>query len=471
MQPHAAMMQGSPYDGTSEENLAHATSSGMRGDRTEWLPAPQHLYSSAAMNHDDASRVLGSRTPSSNSSHGAAAKPRFDLAALSPQVLQEYSKAGYSKEADEKLHMMGAPAARVGWSRNIVEGSGRSGTIITSRGLLNLGAVAILGGALIMMFCAQNIEWYDPGQIITKDGYMEISLTKEANASSHGRGYEVSISLPGDDLVKAAWTMSNLGRAGHGGSLDGYEEVLWQIRPTRRAGSQTCPRPKEIRYLRSVGVLHLVRAVIELTLLSPRNVAADGGHISQSGQWAPFNPSYEFINTSTEYVEYFDTKYATKANSYLDNITDTDNFMSYGFEYKPSFIDGYGTGRITFAQDNLAMWRISDTAMGPNADAGVGERVVTGEPMYILLNLGYAARCNASFGTVELTKLVFPSIMRIDYVRVYQLNDDIRIGCDPDDHPTSDYISKMGEAYTNPNITTLADMGKSFPKNRLKDTC
>lgn len=35
-----------------------------------------------------------------------------------------------------------------------------------------------------------NIEWYDPDSITTKDGALEISLTKETNASSHGRGCE-----------------------------------------------------------------------------------------------------------------------------------------------------------------------------------------------------------------------------------------------------------------------------------------
>lgn len=33
-----------------------------------------------------------------------------------------------------------------------------------------------------------NIEWYDPDSITTKDGALEITLTKETNASSHGRG-------------------------------------------------------------------------------------------------------------------------------------------------------------------------------------------------------------------------------------------------------------------------------------------
>lgn len=68
-----------------------------------------------------------------------------------------------------------------------------------------------------------NIEWYDPDSITTKNGALEISLTKETNASSHGRGYlggmlqswnqfcftggyiEVAISLPGDTKTLGLW--------------------------------------------------------------------------------------------------------------------------------------------------------------------------------------------------------------------------------------------------------------------------
>ena len=103
------------------------------------------------MNNDDASRVLGS-SPSSSSSHGNKSAARYDLAALSPEVMQEYSRTRYNKEADDKLHDMGPPARREGWSKYMIEGSGRSGTVFTTRGLLNLGGVGILCAALVMLF-------------------------------------------------------------------------------------------------------------------------------------------------------------------------------------------------------------------------------------------------------------------------------------------------------------------------------
>ncbi|KAK4703593.1 beta-glucan synthesis-associated protein KRE6, partial [Phenoliferia sp. Uapishka_3] len=708
--PFAALMSNDGH-GESEESLQHATASGMRSDKPEWvssvlahpslksankiffgdqLPTTQHLYHQAAMNNDDASRVLASN-PSSNSSHGKTAA-RYDLAALSPEVMKEYQRTRYNSEADDKLHDMGPPGKRVGYSAYVMEGSGRSGTILTTRGLLNLGGISILAGALLMLFGGYPVlsyfqrksmstygasglggtnssgqvpaiagyhglidsdtpdsaltrtgfdgkhkissgtfppdvqpfrsfakadfssPRYDPGNIITKDGFMELSLTKELNESSHGRGYlgelqifvvgcpqlltlpsrlvgnfvepillsgrlhvswtkaaisvssltpfypssEVAISLPGDTkaegLWPAAWTMSNLGRAGYGGSLDGTWPYVYEECDVGTLANQTDPNTGLPKFTKAEGDQYngysfsylggqrlsactcegedhpgpknsngswVGRGASEIDIFEA-TVSSGGGQISQSGQWvnytlhnaaslltpalqAPFNPSYLFLNTSTDYVEYFDNAANSRANTYLggayqqvtSGLSDTDvttcencfytrkmwvknshlsplpldnsttKFEKYGFEYWPSFFEGYGKGRITFTQGDEEMWRISDTAMGPNAAAGIGERVVTGEPMYILLNLGMSE----SFGAVQLDEIVFPSIMRVDYVRVYQANDQIRVGCDPDDHPTADYIKLMGEAYTNPNITVLADMGKKFPKNRLIDTC
>ena len=86
-------------------------------------------------------------------------------------------------------------------------------------------------------------EWDDPANIVTAGGNLEITLTKEDNASSHDRGYlggmiqswnklcltggyvEMAVSLPGDTKVQglwpAGWLLANIGRAGYGATLDG----------------------------------------------------------------------------------------------------------------------------------------------------------------------------------------------------------------------------------------------------------
>ena len=80
-------------------------------------------------------------------------------------------------------------------------------------------------------WATENLEWYDPKAITTRNGSLEIILTTEAN---HGLNYtggmmstwnkfcfttgyvEVSVSMPGSPnapgLWPAAWTMGNLVR-------------------------------------------------------------------------------------------------------------------------------------------------------------------------------------------------------------------------------------------------------------------
>lgn len=103
-----------------------------------------------------------------------------------------------------------------------------------------------------------NLEWYDPKAIVTRNGSVEITLSKTPN---HGLDYtggmmstwnkfcftgglvEVSVSLPGFNNVHglwpAVWTMGNLGRAGYGASLEGMvcAQLGWTTEPLF-----SCPR-------------------------------------------------------------------------------------------------------------------------------------------------------------------------------------------------------------------------------------
>ena len=118
------------------------------------------------------------------------------------------------------------------------------------------------------------------------------------------------------------------------------------------------------------------------------------------------------------------------------------------------------------------------------------------------MNLGMSR----NFGTVDLQHLTFPTTMRVDWVRVYQPDNAINIGCDPKDFPTQAYINKFVvlfaqqvsvftvvyryiEAYTNPNLTSkcialshiytclilyvawIDDYKQPIPKSKLVDGC
>jgi hypothetical protein len=114
-----------------------------------------------------------------------------------------------------------------------------------------------------------------------------------------------------------------------------------------------------------------------------------------------------------------------------------------------------------------------------------------------------------NFGTVDFENLIFPAIMKVDYIRVYQPVNKINIGCDPKGFPTSAYIDEYIDgafffcscaahthfpalAYMNPNLTTWVcvphyvdvpylfvdrscafrdDYKQPFPKNKLVEQC
>ena len=47
-----------------------------------------------------------------------------------------------------------------------------------------------------------------------------------------------------------------------------------------------------------------------------------------------------------------------------------------------------------------------------------------------------------NFGDVDLEHLIFPAVMKVDWIRVYQEKGKKNVGCDPKDFPTKEYIDK-----------------------------
>ncbi|THU79985.1 SKN1-domain-containing protein [Dendrothele bispora CBS 962.96] len=139
-------------------------------------------------------------------------------------------------------------------------------------------------------------------------------------------------------------------------------------------------------------------------------------------------------------------------------------YSVYGFEYKPGFDNAY----ITWINNGKAAWTLKAEAVGANSRTEIAARPVPQEPMYIIANLGISL----NFGDIDFEHLTFPTVMRIDWIRVYQPSNAVNIGCDPADFPTKAYINEYIEAYTNPNLTTWHDDFKqTVPKNKLVDQC
>lgn len=168
----------------------------------------------------------------------------------------------------------------------------------------------------------QDLEWYDPDAITTRDGYLDIQFDAFQN---HGLNYrsgmlqgwnkfcfqggrvEVSLSLPGrgdtPGFWAAAWTMGNLGRPGYAATTDGMwpystDECGAGITPNQSSSDGTsylpgmkmpsCVCANEDAISPGIG-----RAAPELDMIEASvGKISDGstvGSASQSAQLAPFD--------------------------------------------------------------------------------------------------------------------------------------------------------------------------------------
>jgi beta-glucanase (GH16 family) len=122
------------------------------------------------------------------------------------------------------------------------------------------------------------------------------------------------------------------------------------------------------------------------------------------------------------------------------------NWHKYGFEYWSDPKDATA-GYVAWVVDGVATGRASAAAIpaDPLPDgSGVGQRLISLEPMAIIINLGQSA----NWQQIDLSTMIFPAELRVDYVRVYQRKGSSNTGCDPPGFPTMDYIARHQDIYT-----------------------
>ncbi|PWN50732.1 beta-glucan synthesis-associated [Violaceomyces palustris] len=381
-----------------------------------------------------------------------------------------------------------------------------------------------------------NYEWYDPAAITTANGALQITLsqTLEHNLNFRGGmlqswnkfcftgGYIVaSVQMPGSNsasgLWPAFWTMGNLGRAGYGASLEGtwpysYDScdvgtMLNQTNPDgtpsaslnagdvmfnrkhhtksvsflsgQRLSACTCPDDDHPGPRLKDGTWK-GRASPEIDIFEGQVDSRYGMTVSQSCQMAPFNAFYNLSNSTGPAYELYGLN--SELNIYTGEVTQQAlsvvteasqgamqrggdaSFAEYGYEYEPGD-DGY----IEWVSDGKPAWKLLPSALDPDPVTQISRRPFPSEPMYIIFNLGISQ----NFGEPSWDKMEWPNIMKVDWVRVYQPEHKINIGCDPEDFPTKDYIERHMEAYTNPNLTIWGGTrgeggyGENWPRNRL----
>jgi len=247
--------------------------------------------------------------------------------------------------------------------------------------------------------------------------------------------------------------------------------------PGQRLSACTCPNADHPGPSNNKG-----RGAPEIDILeAEHNKQGAGGVVSQSLQVAPFAADYKYLNdTSTEWTVY--NPNISRANNYrgsavqqaISGLTQLPpdvfnggpepNFHNFGFEYfanPQSRPDGF----VTWSMDNTPTIRMGASAIGPDQATGIGQRLISEEPMAIYLNLAMSQ----NWQTIDLSTMTFPAEMLVDYVRVYQRVGNKNIGCDPDDYPTEAYINRNLDAYTNSQLkywsTGAASANKPWPKN------
>ncbi|OMJ18227.1 putative beta-glucan synthesis-associated protein [Smittium culicis] len=333
-----------------------------------------------------------------------------------------------------------------------------------------------------------DLEYYSPEQVSTKDGKLILTLENKVTVEPHNYtsgmlnswnkfcfqgGYiEVRASFPGNGKVPgywpAAWTLGNLGRAGFGATNDG-------LLPGQRLNACVCsgdhPSP-------GIG-----RGAPEIDIFEGTVEWGGLQTLSMSLQVAPFDHQYTL---DTNYTDFKDVvtpnasspqvgktipntytggflQQSVSSVHYVDNsVSGGNEFGVYGFEYIPGpegFIQYYVNQQPTF--------RVESKAVGPNSSSKIGQRVIPEEPMYILLNLGFSS----SFGAIDFENIKFPANLQFDYVRLYQDPNNIRLSCDPEDRPTAQYIMDHPRAYYNKDLRYWNQTGYGTPSYDINKGC
>jgi len=331
----------------------------------------------------------------------------------------------------------------------------------------------------------QDLEWYDPDAVTTYDGTLVLQMDAFFNHNVNyrsgmlnswnqicfkGGALEVSVSLPGpggtSGLWPGVWTMGNLGRPGYKASTDGlwpytYNSCDSGITPNQSATDGLSYLPgQRLPSCTCTGEDHPTpgtgRGAPEIDVFegsADQNLHL--GVITQSYQVAPYDvwyqPNYDYMHIPNYNATQINTycggpfQQAIVGQTALNNTWyDGNRYQRYGFEYTPGV---GGDSQITWFVGEDVSYGMNGQAIGPNGN--IGARVISEEPMSIVLNLGISN----SWTGIDLAALKFPTMMRIDYVRWYQKTGQHSVTCDPPGHETTDYIKAHPSAYTNYNLT------------------
>ncbi|KAL5411093.1 hypothetical protein PMIN04_010379 [Paraphaeosphaeria minitans] len=350
----------------------------------------------------------------------------------------------------------------------------------------------------------QDLQWYDPDAVTTWDGVLELRMDKLKNHGLEFRSgmlnswnhlcfkggiFEVSMSLPGPagihGLWPGVWTLGNLGRPGFTATTDGTWPYTYQAcdagitpnqsdpsglswLPGQRLPSCTCPGEDHPSPGTGRGAPEIDIAEMSVSYAEGKLPVA-----TQSYQVAPFDiwyyPNYEFTAFPDQRLSYTNTytggpfQQAVSATTNLNlDWYDGKAYQRFSFEYVPGDKEG---SHITWKIGGETMFTLDGRALGPNGN--IQARQISQEPMSLVLNLGMSN----SWTWINWAELVFPTVLRVDYIRWYQKKGENMVTCDPPGFETTNYIKEHIRAYTDPNLTRWDQTGYGLPKHKLNSDC
>lgn len=330
----------------------------------------------------------------------------------------------------------------------------------------------------------QDLEWYDPDAATTANGTLQLKLDWFPNHNLTFRSgmlnswnqmcfkggiFEVSVSLAGPagvpGLWPGAWAMGNLGRPGYLATTDGvwpytYNSCDIGITPNQSSPDGLSQLPgQKLSSCTCAGQDHpslgTGRGAPEIDILEGSVDSTNLiGVVTQSFQVAPFDiwyrPNSDFLQipnyNTTQMNGYCGGPFqqAVSGTTLLNNNWyDGKQYQKYAFEYIP----GTNKGKLAWFVGEDQTFMMDGRAIGRNGN--IAARQVSEEPMSLILNLGISN----SWSEIRWPQLTFPTVMHVDYVRIYQKPGQEMITCDPPGYPTTEYIKNHPNAYRNANLT------------------
>lgn len=311
-------------------------------------------------------------------------------------------------------------------------------------------------------------EYYSPQQVTTRAGNLVLTAEKtQTNPCCPftsgmlvgwnqfcftGGIVEIRAQLPGTGRHRgfwpAAWMVGNLGRVGYMNTT----AAVWPWTYDNCDSNKQWQRINACDNEPGFGLNPLQgRGAPEIDIIEARIGGAPKHPYQRNLSQPTLINTYHFSPKNPANVSYvggFQINNGTQeinvngddSHDYLGCITPIDD--SYFTQMHTFRLEWYPKQKLMWYADDTFLFSFLQSTLGnySNNEWSVKTRWISDEPSYLLLNLALSPIWGRPDDNLE-----WPGEFKIDYVRVYQREK--RMGCDPPDYPTAEYIKAHPEWY------------------------